>query len=73
MPTYEFRCRKCEAHFDELVRSMSQPASARCPKCGSEDTSRELSVFAVGSASAPAPRAAGGCGRCFEPGGCGMD
>ena len=77
MPTYEFRCRKCDARFEELVRSMTGAPEVKCPKCGSKQTVRELSVFAVGAA---APKSSGGgagpgmCGRCGGlPGSCGLD
>jgi putative FmdB family regulatory protein len=73
MPIYEFVCSKCESHFDHLARSMGD-AKAKCPKCGSEKTTRALSVFAVadgGAKSTPAPT--GGCGRCGGPGPCGME
>ncbi len=64
MPTYEFRCKTCDAVFEER-RAMSQandPAS--CPQ-GHDNSVRLLSVFAsVGATApqqAPAPRG-GGCG-----------
>ena len=32
MPTYEYRCP--EGHQFELLQKMSQPARAKCPRCG---------------------------------------
>lgn len=68
VPRYEFRCRECTQTF-EVNRPMSasdEPAS--CPH-GHADTTRLLSVVAVGgSAAAPAPVPAGGGGCCG--GGC---
>jgi putative FmdB family regulatory protein len=47
VPIYEFRCRACEVSFEVLVRGV--PHSV-CRKCGSEDTERLVSGFAVASA-----------------------
>lgn len=47
MPIYEYRCKLCEKRF-ELLRGFGQKdATAACPACGSEQTRRELSVFAA--------------------------
>lgn len=72
MPMYEYNCKKCDARFEKLVRTMSDDAAPACPKCASKQTVRALSVFAaVGKDSAPAQTpAAGGCGRCGGPGPC---
>lgn len=74
MPIYEYACRKCSAKFEQLVRSMkSAEDPVKCPKCGSDQTARSLSVFAVSSAqgsSSDAPM----CGRCGgTPGSCAME
>lgn len=68
MPIYEYACGSCHAKFDQLVRTMSgaDAAKVKCPKCGSTQTSRALSVFAVASdqakgAAAEEPMC--GCGR----------
>lgn len=75
MPIYEYTCGSCKNKFEQLVRTMSGEAKVKCPECGSPQTARSLSVFAVSSA---APR--GGtssdpmCGRCGgPPGSCAMD
>jgi putative FmdB family regulatory protein len=75
MPVYEYTCKKCDARFEKLLRSMSRrDEKVECPKCGSKDTSRALSVFAVASqqksSSSPPP---GMCGRCGGPGPCALD
>jgi putative FmdB family regulatory protein len=77
VPIYEYTCEQCETKFEKLVRSMSSAGGDKpaCPKCGSTQTGRSLSVFAVGaegaksSGASPAP---GMCGRCGGPGPCGM-
>ena len=47
----------------------------KCPKCGSEKTARNLSVFAVSSTTGgPSSSDAPMCGRCGgAPGSCAMD
>ena len=60
MPTYDFRCRTCDAAF-EVTRSITDTSSTPCPAGhGVEETSRVFTPVAVGgTATAPAP--AGGC------------
>ena len=41
MPIFEFTCRGCAAEFETLVRASTTPA---CPRCGSEDLERKLSL-----------------------------
>jgi putative FmdB family regulatory protein len=81
VPIYEYVCKSCDAKFEQLVRSMGSAESAKtkCPSCGSMQTSRALSVFAVGAeassggasgkmkGNSPPP---GMCGRCGGPGPC---
>ena len=74
MPIYEYTCKKCDSQFEKLIKNISTNESIACPKCGSKQTARALSVFAVGSetpkSSTPAP---GMCNRCGGPGPCGMN
>ena len=77
MPIYEYTCKRCEARFERLVKSMSDDGSkVACPECKSTQTARSMSVFAVSSAGAtgkspnPPP---GMCGRCGGPGPCAME
>lgn len=44
MPLYEFICIDCDEKFEELVISPS--ARVRCPKCGSDKTTKQFSTFA---------------------------
>jgi putative FmdB family regulatory protein len=66
VPIYEYTCEKCSKRFEQLVRSMNSEQSFRCPACGSEKTSRSLSLFAVGgeSGAKSATEAPPMCGRC---------
>ncbi len=49
MPIYEYRCVKCDVHFEALVRPGRD--DAECPRCGGTRLSREMSTFAARSAS----------------------
>lgn len=73
MPIYEYTCKSCQTKFEKLVRSMSQREEIPCPKCGSSQTARDLSVFAVGSEQVKSQAGPGMCGRCGGPGPCAMD
>jgi putative FmdB family regulatory protein len=33
MPTYEYKCRECNVHF-EIVRSISETSTVMCDSCG---------------------------------------
>ncbi len=65
MPLYEFRCKSCDATFEERRSMANADDPTRCPE-GHDNVVRLLSVFAsVGSTEkqqAPGPRATGGCG-----------
>jgi len=61
MPIYEFRCRACENIFEKLCR-LSDAAPPRCPKCGSEDTARQLSLVVAPTGGAEAAGAGGASG-----------
>jgi putative FmdB family regulatory protein len=75
MPIYQYACRACTHHFEQLVRESNRPV---CPECQSRDLERLLSMFAVsaGSSRAEASVPAGGCGSCGDPrgpGACRLD
>ena len=76
MPIYEYTCKSCKKSFELLVRSMrgASDDKAKCPECGSTQTARALSVFAVSSeASRDGTSVDPSCGRCGgAPGSCGM-
>lgn len=73
MPIYEYACKSCEAKFEKLVRNMSSAETVECPKCGSKQTARSLSVFAVGAAQSKPAASPGMCGRCGGAGPCAME
>ena len=77
MPIYEYTCKSCNGKFEQLQRTMAAAPDDRgpkCPSCGSTQTARALSVFAVGAESggksSAARSAPGMCGRCGGPGPC---
>ena len=53
--------------------SMTRDEKVLCPSCGSKQTVRELSVFAVAADSGKKTSLPAGCGRCGGPGPCQMD
>jgi len=69
MPIYEYACPGCGARFEKLVQRFGEAVS--CPTCARTDVEKQLSVFAVATAS-PAPAFAGcGAGACSPAaGGC---
>jgi putative FmdB family regulatory protein len=73
MPIYEYTCKSCNNQFEKLAKSMNSDEKVKCPECGSGQTARNLSVFAVASESKPSSPAPGMCGRCGGPGPCGMN
>lgn len=75
MPLYEYYCTACKTKF-EALRPMSKADEAiQCKHCESMQTSRVLSLFAVGSTVSaehgPSPAGGGGGGGCCGGGACG--
>lgn len=71
MPIYEYQCRKCEQHFEEMVAFADAAGEVQCPHCGTEDVNRLFSLFGVGQAADSAGSVARaenghgcGCGGC---------
>jgi len=69
MPIYEFKCRKCGANLEHLVRNEDQIKDLACPKCGGKSLERQFSTFAAHAAPAATPLTRGPCGRCGDPNG----
>ncbi|MBC8346476.1 MAG: hypothetical protein ISR82_00620 [Candidatus Marinimicrobia bacterium] len=45
---FDYSCRKCGYHFEELIMSSSTPdKDIQCPKCEAFQSSRQLSAPAV--------------------------
>ncbi len=47
MPIYEYRCKKCQNKFEELVGLGTRDEDMACPRCGSGSVERAFSVFGV--------------------------
>jgi putative FmdB family regulatory protein len=49
MPIYDYRCKSCGVKFDKLMPLVSslQGACPVCPQCGSTETQRIPSAFAL--------------------------
>ncbi|HYL79597.1 MAG TPA: zinc ribbon domain-containing protein [Candidatus Acidoferrum sp.] len=45
MPIYEYLCQDCRRRVSVLVRSISQPGSPTCPRCGGRHLERLMSRF----------------------------
>ncbi|MGB9606494.1 MAG: FmdB family zinc ribbon protein [Bryobacteraceae bacterium] len=45
MPLYEYQCAECGEVFELLRRADEADEPAECPRCGSEHTQRQLSLF----------------------------
>lgn len=68
MPLYEYECKACGEQFEMLVSADKKDEAKACPACGSEDSARMLSTFAVGTAAKPGPD----CPTCCPGGTCGL-
>jgi putative FmdB family regulatory protein len=56
MPIYEFRCLECDEVFSRLfLRSTDAGALIACSACGSDQTQRLISSFAIGGKVDPGP------------------
>jgi putative FmdB family regulatory protein len=69
MPIYEYQCRACQHAFEHLARSSRSRAAVACPECGSQDTERQLSVFAARQGTGGGASMPEACERCGENGG----
>ncbi len=64
MPIYEFRCRKCEDEFEELV--FGSDGDVACPKCGATAVERKMSSFAFKSGEKFSSSGGSGCSSCHS-------
>ena len=47
MPVYEYRCKHCGENFDLFVRSVTQKKTPTCPRCGSTEVKKAVSLFGL--------------------------
>ncbi|MCS7054762.1 MAG: zinc ribbon domain-containing protein [Thermoflexales bacterium] len=61
MALREYRCAKCGATFERLIRSTDEERRVTCPECGERRVRRLISRFTAAGASR-GQAAADGCG-----------
>lgn len=61
MPLFEFKCTRCGAVFEQLIRSTRNPQEIVCPTCKSTETQKLLSSFAVAGGATATGHAAADC------------
>lgn len=66
MPLYEYECGSCGERFEALVGATRKNDTQKCPGCGSGDTERVPSTFAVGTTS----KTSDACATCCPGGSC---
>ena len=49
MPVYEFRCEACGEQFELFVRSIARSGAPECPKCGSDQVAKAVSLCGASS------------------------
>jgi len=76
MPIFEYKCRKCNKIFEELILSSNSTNEIKCSECGNKDViklfsnfssnpSEESSDFDLGSTSSSCPTCSTNtCGTC---------
>ena len=68
MPIYEYLCGECSTHFERYVRAFGEEVA--CPECRSSLVEKQLSSFALTTATPAGPAPAAPRGGCCG-GGCG--
>ena len=66
MPIFEYKCQQC-GHVTEVLQKSRKAAKQVCAQCGSSDTKKMLSGFAVGQGKSAAPA----CDSCAAGPACG--
>jgi putative FmdB family regulatory protein len=64
MPIYEYVCKDCKNHFEELLASASSATIVKCPQCEGLNVKKTISAggFRIGGGSSPIPSGAlSGC------------
>jgi putative FmdB family regulatory protein len=62
MPVYEYQCVECGERFELFLRSATQKATLTCPKCGSPEVKKALSLFGVGGVGGSDKTSTASCG-----------
>ena len=61
MPIYEYRCAECGEKFELFVRSAARQTAPTCPRCGSTEVHKAISLFGVGGGSRNSEASAASC------------
>lgn len=61
MPIFEYKCGACGEDFEKLVFGSQH---VQCPRCGSEEVNKKLSLFGMSGVEKPFAGAASGCTSC---------
>ena len=69
MPIYEYKCQECGEVAEFLFHSFANGKTLSCPKCGSHNLDRLLSIPSLlkGEATAPGTTCCGRTERCETP------
>ncbi len=70
MPLYEYICQECKTRFDALRPMAQADAPIACPECGSNNTSRAISLFAAIGSEGVIAGGGSSCGSCTPSGAC---
>lgn len=70
MPLYEYQCSDCKTRFDALRAMSEADAAIACPKCGSENTGRTISLFSAVGSEGVITGAGSSCGSCTPSASC---
>jgi putative FmdB family regulatory protein len=70
MPLYEYKCSNCETCFDALRAMADADAPIACPKCGSENTGRMISLFSAIGSEGVIAGAGASCASCTPSASC---
>ena len=61
MPIFEYRCTNCAERFETLVLSSSEK-EVECPNCHSNQTEKQMSMFASSGSNVSGSSRSGSCG-----------
>ncbi len=62
MPVYEYICKKCGSEFALLQRMGASEKDTVCPRCGSKEVKKKLSLFSCSSDASSLTTPSGGFG-----------
>jgi putative FmdB family regulatory protein len=68
MPIYEYVCKECGSKFERMVRLSEADKRPECPRCGSDQTNKQLSTIASRLAPQGAGAAASSGSSCSSSG-----